>query len=149
MLVKRLLLGLPLLFLTCGAQNDKFEFKVCDPSVNYLATVHSIDIQPFPVVKTKDVTVTVNATLLCDIEQGSYVDGKVKLAFIEFPIEKEEICDDYLHCPIQQGDVYQNVTQTVPSYLPPGTFNVEFRGYTDKEESLFCIRADVKVINPV
>ncbi|TFL03557.1 ML domain-containing protein [Pterulicium gracile] len=120
----------------CGATSDPIQ-------------VQSIKVSPDPPKPGEKLTVTVNAEVTEEVEEGAYADVVVKLGLIKLLSKQFDLCEEArkanatVQCPIKPGqyEVIQSVD--LPKEIPKAKFTVSVRGYTIDDDDLACV--DLKV----
>lgn len=83
-----------------------------------------------------------------EIKKGSYVQVWVKYGLIKLISQTIDLCDEVervdLECPIKKGRLILQKSVDLPSQIPPGTYTVEARAFSDEDESITCITARVE-----
>lgn len=117
-------------------------FKPCD-GTTYSGKIDTIDINPFPIQRGQNVSITVTADTPVTVQAGDFEAVVTALGVKALDI-KESFCK-YTACPIQPGKVTLTVTEAVSAFAPPVDVQIRVSGTDNKGSSLFCELVDAKI----
>eukprot|EP00475_Leptophrys_vorax_P006281 TRINITY_DN1386_c0_g1_i2.p1 TRINITY_DN1386_c0_g1~~TRINITY_DN1386_c0_g1_i2.p1 ORF type:complete len:157 (+),score=49.94 TRINITY_DN1386_c0_g1_i2:86-556(+) len=118
------------------------DFKPCD-STTYAGSIESIDVNPFPIKRGENVTITVTANTPNVIEGGQF-EATVSAFGITVLDLKQSFCQ-YTACPIQPGKVTLAVTESVSALAPPVSVEIKIIGTDLQQAGLFCEIVDTSI----
>ncbi|KAN0125165.1 ML domain containing protein [Russula decolorans] len=111
--------------------------------------IESISVSPDPPKPGQNLTVTVEASALEEVEEGAYADVEVKLGLIKLLHKEFDLCQEArnaetdVQCPVEKGHYVVEQTVALPKEIPKAKFIIKARGYTVDDDDLFCV--DLKV----
>ncbi|KAL1737332.1 ML domain-containing protein [Schizophyllum commune] len=120
----------------CGVPTDAIQLK-------------SIEVSPDPPKPGEQLTVTVNAEVQEQIEEGAYADVVVKLGRIILLKKTFDICEEArkaeadVQCPVEKGPYTVVQTVDLPKEIPKAKFTVSVRGYTHEDDDMACVDLQV------
>eukprot|EP00475_Leptophrys_vorax_P021521 TRINITY_DN2924_c0_g1_i1.p1 TRINITY_DN2924_c0_g1~~TRINITY_DN2924_c0_g1_i1.p1 ORF type:complete len:159 (-),score=49.35 TRINITY_DN2924_c0_g1_i1:91-567(-) len=118
------------------------DFKPCD-ATTYAGKIDSIDVNPFPIKRGENVTITVTADTP-NVIQGGQFEATVTAFGIKVLDLKQSFCD-YTQCPIQPGKVTLAVTEAVSALAPPVNVEIKIIGTDLQQTGLFCEIVDTSI----
>lgn len=118
-----------LTFSSCGGSSDPF-------------TVGTIDVTPYPLIPGKDVMTELSFDSSKDVDGGS-ITVSISGGFLPFT-RSYDLCS-VTSCPIKAGQHKFNFEQSLPGFIPSGTYGVKIEGVDKNKEQLFCTKMDVEI----
>jgi len=123
-------------------------FRACDSKYS-IFTMKELKIEPYPVECGKEFTVHVKGVSSKPITGGKY---NIDISFNGLSFNKNgEICAGLeqlncgLKCPLPEGEVDVKIIATMPNAFS-GEYLVKAEAFTEAEERIFCMEADLSVI---
>jgi hypothetical protein len=118
--IKTILLYSVLLFNTI--RSEPIQFESCG---NGTLVIHDISVEPFPLQKSVESTVTVYATLNQAFSAGDY-DITVNLGGLQIFSKSGDVCSlDKNICPQQAGDKTFIKNFSIPNLAPAGSYSAK------------------------
>ncbi|KAK1925564.1 ML domain-containing protein [Papiliotrema laurentii] len=123
---------------------DSWSYKDCGLATD-VVQLKKIVVKPDPPVPGENLTVTVDAEVLREIEDGATADVTVKLGLIKLLQKTFDICEEArnanatVQCPVDPGTYSVSQTVELPKEIPKAKFSVAVRGYTVDEDDLLCL----------
>lgn len=123
---------------SCGSSKDSFSLDL-------------LDLDPYPVMKGRNITVKAAGTLLKDITAGASVALSVKAGFVPLYSTTVDLCDAVkkqgMECPITKGPHSVGTSQAIPDQVPSGTFNIKIVATNADKSPIACFQGDVVIQN--
>eukprot|EP00475_Leptophrys_vorax_P033509 TRINITY_DN5275_c0_g1_i2.p1 TRINITY_DN5275_c0_g1~~TRINITY_DN5275_c0_g1_i2.p1 ORF type:complete len:149 (+),score=26.89 TRINITY_DN5275_c0_g1_i2:46-492(+) len=117
-------------------------FRNCT-SDSYPTRIESIDVNPWPIRRGADVTITVVGDTPFEIQGGSFDAVVTKFGFKLLELG-QSFCD-YTQCPIEPGQVTLAVSKYVGSSTPQWQVQVRITGTDTNGKELFCELFDASI----
>ncbi|KAK7276533.1 hypothetical protein RIF29_17674 [Crotalaria pallida] len=119
--------------------------KYCDKNADYSVKVSGVKILPNPVVRGEPFTFKIAAYTDEPIQSGDLI-YEISFVGVEAPpaIFHHDLCEES-SCPVSAGNFLLIHTELLPSYTPPGTYNVKLTFKDQNDKQLSCIIFPFKI----
>ncbi|KAJ3315226.1 Phosphatidylglycerol/phosphatidylinositol transfer protein [Boothiomyces sp. JEL0838] len=113
--------------------------------------VKSTSIKPYPLVHGQNVTIHATGSTTGVINNGAMIDVSVYKGKIRIYHQTLDLCTQSalqkppVKCPIPKGNQTLDVTQLVPSIIPPGVYNMTIVSTNADKSPINCLTANIKV----
>jgi len=121
------------------------KWRVCDDASDYWQPT-DVKINPDPAVAGQDVAFEIGG-VSDRVVTGGYLVASVTYEGMPIAEEVKELCKR-THCPIEKGPVHVVYGQTLPPFVPPGSYEVQVQLKTQNDELLMCIVVDFDINAP-
>lgn len=122
----------------------------CDVTESQLLEISSVELDPNPPVRGKNLTITAAGKLLKEVEEGAYVDVEVRLGYIKLLTQTFDLCETLedndvgdLTCPLAAGLYSVQKEVEIPAEVPPGKYVVIARAYNVDDELITCLTGEI------
>jgi hypothetical protein len=126
---------------------NPLEFCFADRSRDLL-TIDKVDLSPNPPEAGTSLVIEASGTVVKTITRGAYVKIVVKYGLIQLLSTTADLCEQLenveLSCPLEPGKLKITKAVDLPTQIPPGTYNVIADVYSDEDEPITCLKAQVK-----
>lgn len=111
--------------------------------------VEQVDLEPFPVVAGKNLTITASGIVKRTINPGAYVNVEVRLGYIRLLKQTFDLCEESekelgIKCPIEKGPIVVKKEVEIPGFVPGGLITVKADVFNDDEEGITCLMGGIQ-----
>ncbi|KAJ3323652.1 Phosphatidylglycerol/phosphatidylinositol transfer protein [Boothiomyces sp. JEL0866] len=113
--------------------------------------VKSTSIKPYPLIHGQNVTIHATGTTSGVIKSGASIDVSVYKGKIRIYHQTLDLCAQSalqkppVKCPIAPGNQTLDVTQLVPSIIPPGIYNMTIVSTNADKSPINCLTSNIQV----
>jgi len=110
-------------------------------------SITDVDISPNPPVAGQDLKISSAGALASEVTAGEY-EFDISLDGIPIHSEKGDLCKfGTIQCPIKPGSTSFIFTESLPSFVPSGSYKITVKGKQQDSKQLFCVEVDMKLNN--
>ncbi|EYU18163.1 hypothetical protein ABFS82_10G065400 [Erythranthe guttata] len=118
-------------------------FSYCNKKTDYAVKVSGLEINPYPISRSKNTSFEISATTSEAISDGKLVIG---VSYFGWHIHDEDhdLCKE-TSCPVSVGDFVVSHSQVLPGITPPGSYSLKMTMEDGKKKQLTCITFDFSI----
>ncbi|OAX82060.1 hypothetical protein ACJ72_03588 [Emergomyces africanus] len=119
----------------------------CSSPEQDILTIESVDLSPNPPIPGQTLAINASGTFSKQIDPGAKVLIQVKYGLIRLINQEADLCDEItkvdLQCPLKKGKMSLSKLVDLPKEVPPGRYTVLAEVYTQDQERITCLQAEV------
>ncbi|KAL8941624.1 MAG: hypothetical protein Q9216_002126 [Gyalolechia sp. 2 TL-2023] len=118
--------------------------EFCSDPNEFILTIDSVDLDPNPPEKGKNLQIKATGNFTEQVEQDAYINLSVKYGLITLVNTKADLCEQMKQvdetCPLSGAKDFTKEV-ALPKEIPPGTYHVLADVYTKDDKKITCLKA--------